>query len=124
VKLWVNDEGSCVACCVASFIGVHPADLANDGSTQKDRDELDSWLRARFGRRLELVQGNSYADMPSGTWIALLHRRNGLSHAMLAKGSTLLHDPATANGGGPIWPDDLAYAHDRDLPLGWRVVNA
>jgi hypothetical protein len=85
---------------------------------RQDGEELEALDPAR------LPLGNSYADMPSGTWIALLHRRNGLSHAVLAKGSTLLHDPVMANGGGPMWPDDLAYAHDRDLPLGWRVVNA
>jgi hypothetical protein len=112
-----------MGCCVASLVDVHPADLPNEGVTGRDRDELNEWLQARFGRRLEVVRGQHYTDMPRGHWIALLHRGSSTAHAVLAEGSQVLCDPA-GHKPGFLWPDDLACAHDPDLPLGWRLVAA
>ena len=122
MTFWVNHEGSCVACCVATLVGEHPADLPNDGRTDDDRAALNQWLQTRHGRRLEPIYGDSYDDMPKGLWIALLHRRHNLNHAVLARGGTIVHDPALKNGAGHIGPGDLAYAHDRSIALGWRLA--
>jgi len=124
VTFWVNHEGSCLGCCVATLVGVHPCDLPNVGESGDDRDELNEWLQANHGKRLELVWGERLADAPQGWWIAQIARGPLLTHAVLAQGSQVIHDPALADGAGHLWAGDLAAAHDPELALGWRLVSA
>ena len=116
----------CWACCLASLAGVVPADVpsANDGF---DLEEQNRWL-ARRGLTLAPVLardtwGESY---PRGTWIALLHRGGRITHAVLARGRDVIHDPAFRAGGPPstLWPDNLAYTRNRDIPIGFELVAA
>jgi hypothetical protein len=76
------------------------------------------------GKKLEPVYGQRYSDMPSGQWIAMKHRTKSVSHAVVARGSQIIFDPADGQQDGFLWPDDLAFKYDRDLPHGWRLVNA
>jgi hypothetical protein len=93
----------------------------NDGDAF-DLERQNQWLTATHGRRLEPVYAAATArdSYPPDTWIALLGRGPGLTHAVIAEGGRIVHDPACSNGGcGNLWPGDLAYANDRSLPLGF-----
>jgi hypothetical protein len=124
VQLWTNSAGGCWNACLASLVGGHPSDVPHDDDDTLDLERQNRWLAAR-GHRLEPVYagatwGESY---PRDTcWIALLARRPGVVHAVIAEGNRIIHDPACSNGGsGNLWPADLAHAHDRTLPLGYRL---
>jgi hypothetical protein len=44
---------------------------------------------------------------------------------VLCEGSRVTHDPGFANGwSGNLWPNELAHAYHRVLPLGYRLVAA
>jgi hypothetical protein len=122
--LWTNDKGGCLNAVLASLVDVHPVDVPHDlDDGRLDLERLNAWLEPQ-GRRLVPVHargtwGESY---PSGDWIALLYRTSNVMHAVLARGNEITHDPSVRNGrSGHLSPDDLAYAHNPDWPLGFRV---
>jgi len=123
LQLWTNSSGGCLNAVLASLVGCHPADVPHDDDDPLDLERLNRWLAAR-GRRLEPVpapapRGGSY---PAGSWIALLARTPGVAHAVLAEGDRITHDPGLRNGwSGNLWPGELAHAHDRTLPIGYRL---
>lgn len=115
---WTNSAGGCLPACVASLVGVHPGDLPQTDQVA----EMDDYLRAAFGRTLEPVYGTTVDDLPAGHWVALEGRSANVAHAVLARRSEAVHDPA---GGTPthLW-GNLARRHNRELPLGYRLVAA
>jgi hypothetical protein len=124
MQLWTNREGGCLPAVLASLVGCHPADVPHDDDDWFDVERMNEWLALK-GKRLEPIWpaatwGESY---PRGeTWIALLHRGRGLAHAVIATGNEITHDPGHSNGSpGNLWPSELAHAHDRTLPLGYRL---
>lgn len=128
MTFWVNTSGSCLGCCVATLIDMAPYDLPTDGSSHRDRVTLDKWLQRMRGKRLVEVHAERLADVGDGLWIALLHRRAGVNHAVLARGRgghhQVVHDPAVSNGAGHLWATDLARAFDHALPIGYKLVAA
>jgi hypothetical protein len=121
MRLWTNTEGGCLAAVVGSLIGRHPGDLPQTDQIAV----MDAWLQRTLGRRLEPVRpaetwGESY---PSGHWIALEARRPGVAHAVLCKGNEVVHDPGSG-WSGSLYPANFAHARNRELPLGYRLVEA
>ena len=126
MQFWTNSSGGCWNACLASLAGCHPSDVPHDDADPLDLERQNRWLAAS-GKRLEPVfaaetWGDSY---PDGNWIALLARSPGVTHAVLCQANRVIHDPGLRNGwSGSLWPNDLAYAHDRTLPLGYRIRPA
>jgi hypothetical protein len=121
LQLWTNSSGGCLPAVLASLVGCHPTDVPHDDDRWLDLERINSWLAPR-GWRLEPVHAAATwgASYPHGTWVALLYRGPGLAHAVLATGNEITHDPGYG-GSGNLWPSDLAHAHDRRLPLGYRL---
>jgi hypothetical protein len=120
VTFWTSSQGGCLNAYVASLVGCHPGDVPHDDERPLDLGRLNEWLAPR-----ELVPvypvgfwGESY---PAGYWIALIARRPGMCHAVLARRGDVVFDPADGRPGN-LWPSDLACAYDRDLPLGFQVA--
>jgi hypothetical protein len=109
---------------LASLVGCHPSEVPHDDDSWFDVDTMNRWLAPR-GRRLEPVwSGETWGDSyPRGRWIALLARRPGVAHAVICEGTQVVHDPGDGSSFN-LWPRDLAHAHDRRLPLGYRMVAA
>lgn len=123
MTFWLqNGQPECLRACIASIAGVHPDTLPSTNRTLTA--ELNMEIHAACGKKLEPVYGQRYSDMPTGLWIAMKHCTKTVSHAVVARGSQIVFDPADGEEDGFLYPDDLAFKYDRDLPLGWRLVSA
>lgn len=123
--VWTSQENDCWRCCLASLVGSEPRELpsADDGL---DLEEQNAWLASRGFALKPVVARDTWGESyPNGLWIAILQRRRGVGHAVLAQHSRIIHDPAFRNGwSGTLWPEDLAHVYDRSLPLGFELVRA
>jgi hypothetical protein len=127
MTFWTSTDGGCLNCCLASLVDVHPVDVPHEDDDWLDLHKMNRWLVAEHGRRLEEVWWPPATPwghaVPAGEWIALIDRGPRRSHAVLARGTTRIHDPGLGDGRHTfLSPQALAHAYDQRAPLGYKLT--
>jgi hypothetical protein len=125
MRAWYADgEGGtgCFRACVGTYLdlGDEAADdiAALPRSLEYSVEGLEAFnaeLERRFGVRLRQLQRPPFDEQQ--LWVAAIRTGEGKGHALLARGSTVLHDPVVDGRGR--WGQGLPRSFGPDLVSGF-----